>query len=181
MANEMGLVPADLAGHPGAPFTQDEVDAAVVAVRNAARWHISPEVSSVVTLDVECREPVLRLPTKHLVSVTEVRDVDLDEVISADLYRVSRSEGWVRAKYGYWPYGYERMRVTFVHGYDNVPTDLLPVLAESAKLGRRDQTATELTAGPYNVDYEVDRAVALANPLSTASVLARYTMWESGL
>ncbi|MGV7794910.1 hypothetical protein PJN28_23790 [Mycobacterium kansasii] len=181
MANGMGLVPADLEGQLGAPFTQDEVDAAVVAVRNAARWHISPEASSVVTLDVECREPVLRLPTKHLVSVTEVRDVDLDEVISADLYRVSLSEGWVRAKYGYWPDGYGRMRVTFVHGYDDVPTDLLPVLAESAQLGRRDQTASAVGAGPYNVAYVVDRAVALANPLSTARVLAWYTVWESGL
>jgi hypothetical protein len=176
----MGVVVADLAALPGAPFTQAEVDAAVTAVRNAARWHIAPSLSQTVTLDVECRDPVLRLPTRHLTAVTAIRDTDTGDVIAASRYRVSLTVGEVRAKCGFWPVGYGRVAVDMTHGYATVPADLLPVLAEAAFLSRRDQTATQFSAGPFSIGVNLSDTGA-CDPLSTSAVLERYTFWQSGL
>src|SRR5687768_6144896 len=115
MANEMGLQPADLEHLPGAPFSQDEVDAAVDSVRLAAGWHIAPQRSDTIVLDVTHCDSWLRLPTLALASVDAVRDTDTDTVIAADRYRVSRSLAQVRKRSGYWPAGYGRVEVDITH------------------------------------------------------------------
>ncbi|ORB93958.1 hypothetical protein LAUMK4_05836 [Mycobacterium persicum] len=179
--NEMGLEPADLAHLAGAPFTQAEINGAVTTVRNAAKWHIAPEITSIVVLDVVCMEPLLRLPTRYLVEVSEVRDLDTDTVIAATRYRVSRAFGQIRYRCGYWPSGYERVQVEFDHGYETVPADLLPVIAEAALLQRRDQTAKTQTAGPYSTAFDISLAGGSVNPMSTGAVLERYRLWQPGI
>ncbi|MCV7009484.1 hypothetical protein [Mycobacterium gordonae] len=179
--NEMGLEPADLAYLAGAPFSQGEINAAVVTVQNAAKWHIAPEITSTVVLDVACMEPVLRLPTRYLVEVIEVRDLDTDTVIAANRYRVSRAFGQIRYRCGYWPAGYGRVQVEFDHGYETVPADLLPLIAEAALLQRRDQTAKTQTAGPYSTAFDIALSGGSVNPMSTAAVLERYWLWQPGV
>lgn len=167
---------------PGAPFTQDELDEAVTTVRNAARWHICPARTDTITLDIDHREPTLRLPTKRLVSVDEVRDTDTAAVIDAAHYRVSLKQGDVRKRWGFWPSGYGRIEVDMTHGYDDVPDDLLPVFAQASVVARRDQTASRLSAGPFNIELgtgEPDGAAC--DPLSSAAILDRYTYWTTGL
>lgn len=182
VGNSMGLTPTDLTGFPGAPFTQAEVDAAVVTVQNAAKWHIAPEIEDTIVLDVQCLEPVLRLPTRHLVSVDEIRDADSDTVLAAATYRVSAPDiGQVRKKFGYWPGGYGRVEVDFTHGFEDVPKDLLGVLAQAAVMSRRDQTAKSQTAGPFSVAFDIAFGSTDTNPLSSGAVFTRYALWQPGI
>jgi hypothetical protein len=180
VTNGMGLTPTDFGGLPGAPFTQDEIDAAVAAVQGAARWHISPEQQDTIALDVQSWERVLRLPTRHLVSVDEIRDTYTSTVIDPGLYRVSVEFPKILRRCGVWPCGYGRIEVDITHGYDEVPKDLLPVIAESALLDRRDQTVSSETQGPFSIGYS-DSGSRTANPLSTGSVLERYSYGQPGM
>jgi hypothetical protein len=182
MTNDMSLTPTDFDGLPGAPFTQAEIDAAVTALRSAAGWHIAPEQDDTVTLDVDCWEHTLRLPTKHLVSVEEIRDTKLTTVIADTTYKVSTTKGAVRKNCGMWPHGYGRLEVDITHGYAEVPADLLPVIAEAITTARRDQTATQYGAGPFSVGYSAqDVASRTVNPLSSAAVLERYSLFQMGM
>jgi hypothetical protein len=183
MSNDMGLVPVDLEGLPGSPFTQAEIDAAVAALRSAAGWHIAPERTDTIELDVECMECTLRLPTKKLVAVVEITDTELDTVIASSTYRVSTEKNAVHKRgYGWWPHGYARLEVEFTHGYTTVPADLLPLFAEAMSTARRDQTANTFGAGPFSVSYGgQDITNRTLNPLSTAAVLERYSLFQMGM
>lgn len=170
----MGLEPDDLEHLPGAPFTQDEVDAAVSAVQLAAGWHIAPQRSETVVLDVTHCESWLRLPTLALDSVTAVRDKDTGAVIAADRYRVSHRLAQIRKRSGYWPAGYGRVEVDIVHGFETVPLELLAVIAEAAATARRDQAVTQQAAGPYSVTLGDGGAGYLGNPVGTGAILEKY-------
>lgn len=178
MSNDMDLAPADLAHLPGAPFTQAEIDAAVATVQAAAGWHICPVVADDVTvLDVVSGERRLRLPTRKLVSVGDITDLDTDTVIDDGLYRVSLPFGQVVRKSGFWPCGYSRVSVEFTHGFAEPPPDLLPVIAESAITDRRDQSVRKQDAGVFSVTYGWGGASTAVSPLSTGAAFQRYSLW----
>lgn len=174
------LEPDDFAYLPGAPFTQDELDTALAVVRGAAGWHIAPEIEETVVVDVPRFDRVLRLPTLCLVSVDEVRDADTSTVIDSSLYRVSFPQAALRRRTGCWPRGYSRVEVDITHGYPTLPTDLYPVVAEAATIARRDQTIKSTSAGPFSVGWGADVDSLTANPLSTGSVMARYSLARPG-
>jgi hypothetical protein len=181
MPNDL-IDPNDLAHLPGAPFSYEEIDAAVSAVRAAAGWHIAPSRAETKTLDVQCYESLLRLPTRALTSVTAVRDTDTAEVIASTKYRISKSLGQVVHKTGYWPAGYGRVEVDMTHGFATAPADLLVVIAEAATIYRREGSMVTQSAGPFRVTYgEVDYPIGGINPLSKDSVLARYSLWQPGI
>lgn len=164
----------DLAYLPGAPFSDDEIDAAIATVQAAAGWHIAPVESQTVALNVGCWEPMLRLPTLRLVSVEEIRDADTDTIIDPTTYRVLTTA--VLKLNGYWPSGYERIEVDFTHGFDDWPVDLFATIAEAAFTNRRGgQTVRTQVAGPFRVDY-ADTASAV-----TSSVLDRYLVGQPGM
>lgn len=176
--------PADLAGLPGAPFTQTETDAAVAAVRTAAGWHIAPvRADTAVVLTVGYCQQLLRLPTRRLVSVQEIRDVlgeagsgDDGAVVADTTYRIVASRNAVLKTSGYWPQGLDAVEVDYSHGFDECPPDLLPVLAEAATLIRRDASARTLTAGPFTLQVG-----AVTNlPLTTLDTLDNYRLVELG-
>lgn len=178
MANDM-VTPDDLSGLPGAPFTDAEVDAAVQTVRNVAGWHIAPEAEDTVTLDVVRGETVLRLPTRKLVSIQEIRDVDTSTAIDPSRYRVSASFGQVRRKYGFWPCGYGRVEVDMTHGYAEPPADLLALLGRAVLLARSATTeSSQLWAGPFRT-VSTTGAVSGSDdhPLSADAALERYALW----
>jgi len=181
MSNDL-VDAGDLAHLPGAPFSEWEVDAAVASVRAAAGWHIAPSQEDTVTLDVQCYESLLRLPTRALTTVTEIRDTDAADVIAATGYRVSTALGQVIRKSGYWPAGYGRIEVDMTHGFASVPLDLLAVIAEAATIHRREGSMVTQSAGPFQVTYgDVGYSIGGVNPLSKDSVLARYSLWQPGI
>ncbi len=175
---------ADLSFLAGGPFSEEEVDAAVAVLRAACGWHIAPVRDETITVDVLPYQRILRLPTLALVSVDEIRDMTADPdygvAIDATTYDVSLSRNKVRRR-GYWPHGYGALQVDISHGYASVPADLLPVISESATRIRRDQTATSMGAGPYNVQFGVMTQPVLGSPLATSTTLDRYLLHQPGM
>lgn len=166
---------ADLGPFPGAPFSAAEVDAAVAAVRNAVGWHVAPVRDDVMVLSPDGHR-LLRLPTLRLLAVSEIRDVVSDIVIDASTYRLIASRNAVLKTSGWWPHGLDRIEVDCRHGFDECPADLLPVIAEAAVWGRREQGATTLTAGPFSMQLSSTADV----PLSAAETLDTYRLWQLG-
>lgn len=171
--------PADLAGLPGAPFTDLEVDVAVASIRRDAGWHIAPQMAETdIPLDVAPFDPVLRLPTRRLVSVEAVRDADSGDVFDPSRYRVSRERARIRRKGGYWPHGYERVEVDMTHGYEQCPADLLPVIAQYALGARRDYSVQSVRVDDSSVSYATAGTETLNATLAGNAALARYTLPE---
>lgn len=166
-----------LAFLPGAPFTDEEVAAAVAVVQAAVGWHIAPEQQETVTVSVGYSEQLLRLPTRKLVSVEEIRDADLDTTIDDATYRVLTTVNQVLKTTGYWPPGYERVEVDMTHGYEAWPLDLLPVIAEVASTNRRDQTVRAQSAGVFTVAYGSTQTGAVG----TSAALDRYLLNQPGM
>lgn len=189
MANDLIPDPSVLDYLPGDPFTEAEVDAAVAALRKAVGWHIAPTRDEMVVLDVNWPARFLSLPTRKLNSVTEVRNADTGEVVTSDRYRVSRKLAAIRQPgHGYdypyrgwrgcaslWPQGYEAVEVDMNHGYEECPLDLYAVIGEAVNLARRDQSANQLTSGPFNVSFK-DGISSSPNPLGTAATLRAYSL-----
>ena len=172
MSNDLASV-ADLTGFPGGPFTEAQVDAAVQAVRNAARWHIAPAKTETIVLDVVCGETRLRLPTRKLASVDAIRNADTDEVILADTYRVSHALAQVKRSVG-WPDGFEAVEVDLTHGYASTPADVLSVIATAVSLARRDPTVQQVRLDDFSTSYRTD---AMTNALRT--LLGDYALDDS--
>lgn len=180
MSNDL-VDASDLAHLPGYPFTEAEVDDAVANVRAACEWHVAPERSETVVLDVVCGESRLRLPTRRLVSVEEIVDLDTETAIAASSYRVSAALGQVFRKFSYWPTGYGRLQVEFTHGYEEVPRDLLAVLGESITTARRDQSVKTLETLDFQAGFGAGGASITSNPIGTGGALERYRLWQLGI
>lgn len=170
---------SDLGYLPGAPFTDEEFDAAVATVQAAAGWHIAPLIESVFTVDVDYCRAFLRLPTRKLVTVEEITDTNLSTVFDESTYQVLTNSNRVYKRAGYWPSGLERVEVDFTHGYADWPKDLWAVLAEVAATNRRDQTVRAQSAGVFTVAYG-ESGIA-TSPLSTRSALDRYLLAQPGM
>lgn len=157
MANDL-VSPDDLTGFPGAPFTEAQVDAAVADVRAAAGWHIAPvREGETVTLDVERCESWLRLPTRHLVSVDEIRDASDDSVIDASTYGVSKSLAQVkRTGLRYWPSGYGAVEADMTHGYESCPPDVMRAVVSAIAMAKRDPTVKTVSIDDFSVTRNTD-------------------------
>ena len=168
--------PEDLAYLPGAPFSETEVDAACTAVRTAASWHIAPQVTETISLDVTPCDRWLRLPTGHLVGVTAVRDADTGDTVDSTTYRVSRKLSQVKRSTP-WPSGYERVEVDMIHGHTETPVDLFPIIAQAITLGRRDPTVQATSIDNYSVTY----ASGSASTNALAALLGDYALDDAAL
>lgn len=151
MVNDL-VTPDDLAYLPGAPFSDDEVNAAVAAVRTAAGWHIAPQRTETVTLDVARYDRWLRLPTRKLLAVTQVRNADTGEVLDPASYRVSLDRAQIKRR-TWWPDGYEAVEVDMSHGHTVCPPDVLAVIAQACMLSRRDPTVTSVSIDDFSTRY----------------------------
>ena len=125
-----GLVPSDLEGFAGAPFTQPAIDAAVASIRNECGWHIAP-------LHVETREfategaDALFLRSLRVKEVRAVSHVPyFGESVVTPLAYHFRQDAGVLWRFGGWPYF---VSVTYQHGYEEWPADLLAVIADRAR------------------------------------------------
>lgn len=144
------VTPEDLADFQGAPFTETAVTAASSQVRRICGWHVAPNIEQTVTLDHD-GAGVLRLPSLHVTGVASVRDVSGSEPRDLTGWRWS-SSGIIE---GHFPRGFRVVEVTFTHGFEEAPADLLPVLAS-----RTQRRAMQESLGSRSVSYsaEGDRA-----------------------
>lgn len=151
MAEIPPLVSAgDLDEFNGAPFSPGTVDAAVSQVRRIAGWHIAPRITQTVTLDHD-GSSVVHLPSLLVTEVASVRDASGSSPRELTGWRWS-ADGMLS---GSFPCGFRVLEVTFTHGFEACPEDLLPVLAS-----RTQRRAMQESLGSRSVSYsaEGDRA-----------------------
>ena len=149
MTNDL-VSPSDLTGFPGAPFSDDVVDAAVASLRAYAGWHIAPSRTETLTVDSDGGDR-LTLPSLHVTAVTEVRNV-----YSADSPSEITGFRWAKAGilalYCGWPCGFQSVEVDLTHGYDTVPVELLASLAAACAVGSLTGVASR-SIGPFSESY----------------------------
>lgn len=160
MTNDL-VDPSDLAHLPGAPFTQEEVDAAVDALRTALGWHVAPQrVETDVPFDVAPGENTLRPVTRKLVSVQAVRRTSNGTPITN--YQTSRRQGILRRST--WPAGLESVEVDFTHGYAACPPALLASLGQLAIAARRDKSVRQVSIDDGSTTFGSGAAEFLLGP-----------------
>lgn len=134
--------PTLLDDYPGAPFPAFVVESAAESVRSDAGWHIAPQVTETVTVDGAWSK-LLILPTLKLVSVSAVR------VWNSTTEVYEARTGWRLAGSGMlwhplgWDYGVSGVEVDMVHGFDDCPLDLIPVVAARCQRASVDATVTQ--------------------------------------
>lgn len=144
----------------GAPFSAVAVEAAVGSIRKQCGWHIAPTREDTEQLESVGRRS-LQLPSLHLLEVLEIRDADDPdaEPFAGDL-RVYK-DGRVKALSGRLP---EFCEVTYRHGFEEFPADLLPVVADRARVSSAGRVRAESLAS-RSITFEVS-----GDPLSSPIV-----------
>ncbi|AKU15751.1 hypothetical protein [Luteipulveratus mongoliensis] len=146
------VVPAQLEGFPGSPFSDQLVESACEAIRSIAKWHIAPSVTETISIDGPGGQ-YLALPTLRLTGVAAVRDVSGDTPRVLDGYRFDKA-GLVFRQAG-WPCGFKVLEVDMVHGYAECPAELLPLIAAQTRDAARDTNVSAEAAGPFNRSYDL--------------------------
>lgn len=137
----MQVAPADLAGFPGAPFTQPHIDAVLAKLERTLGWHVAPVQTETLSVRTDGGR-MLFLPSRKVTEVTEVR---IDGLVRADWILTGETEAMLE---GYWPKGtYE---VDVVHGYEDVPADLLGEIAKACVAFRTDASLASWSSGPFS-------------------------------
>lgn len=137
----MQVTAADLVDFPGAPFAQGHVDAVVAKLERTLGWHVAGVKSETLTVR-STGGRVLFLPSRKVTSVVEVRS---GGKTVGGWALTGESEAMLE---GCWPAGvYE---VDVVHGYENVPADLLGEIAKACVAFRTDSSLASWSSGPFS-------------------------------
>lgn len=148
---------SDLAGFRGAPFSEQVTQAAAESVRADCEWHIAPIVTETVKL--RARGTLLLLHSLRVLSIATIYD---DQGVLLSDY------GWAPNGILERPSGFPNLvTVTYTHGYESCPVELLPVIAERALAQASGRVRSESSGG---------RSVSLEGGDDTAlvGVLSRY-------
>lgn len=108
---------------------QMRLDQAVADIRGACGWHIAPPRTETVVLDGPGRS-VLLLPSLHVSAVSSVVEDGRDLVDGID-YQWSE-KGMLRRRNTLWTANWRGVTVTFTHGYDTVPAELVALIFDVA-------------------------------------------------
>lgn len=128
--------------------------AASSAVIGECGWSIARETVELAEFDGDGGR-VLMLPTMHLVSVEQVL-VDDDPVSD---YRISR-RGMLSRPTG-WPEGFGRIHVSYTHGLETVPSDIVALVVGLAARSAEIPVGVSMEmADRLQVRYETDQAGA---------------------
>lgn len=139
-----GLDPSSFPDAQG--LSQEAIDNAIETIRRLAGWHVWPEREETVTV-VSPGDPLVLLPTKHLVAVSAVT-VDGGAVAVGEEDWTPDGTLWVESLRPS-PYGRpRRVTATIRHGYSG-PGDLLALVASMA--GRASRPGESYTVGRINV------------------------------
>lgn len=171
MANDL-VTPGDLSGLPGAPFDDAVVDLAVASLRAAVGWHIAPSRTETLTVDGEGGGYVM-LPSLNVTDVTAVRDI-YTPATPHTMTGFRWSKAGVLTVPGYVPYGYASLEVDLVHGYDECPTDLYPVIVALIQGATFNATVSQQSAGPFAVTATNLSTLGSWLDRVSGGVLARY-------
>lgn len=128
----------DLAAFRGGPFHADVVTAAAQSVRSECGWHIAPSIEQKIAVRTGGSDTVL-LPSLRVTAVTAVTD-----------RRGGTVDGWEAWSNGILerPGGFpDAVEITFTHGYETCPPDLLPIIAERAAAQASGRIKAEALAG----------------------------------
>lgn len=167
MTNDLCEV-EDLSGFPGAPFSQEVVDAAVANLRAHAGWHIAP--SRTETLELDCAGGArVPLPSLRVTAVSEVRDTSSDTPVVVQDFRWSKAGILSRSS---WPCGFQALEVDLTHGYDKCPPELLGAIAAGCEFIKTNRMVAAQAAGPFSQTF---RDGSTAGAASDESV-ARYVL-----
>jgi hypothetical protein len=159
MADKPPLVASDdLLGFDGAPFSVAVTSAASQMVRRVCGWHIAPSVTETIVLDHD-GSGVVHLQSLFVTDVATVRDLSGSTPRDLTLWRWS-ADGMLE---GNFPEGFRVLEVTFTHGYEACPEELLPVIASRAV-----RRVMQESLGARSVTYSAD--------LSAESVLDTYRL-----
>lgn len=127
---------------------QTFLDGVSEVVRSYCGWHIAPEVEETVTLDGRGGSH-LWLPTKHIVSVSEVK---INGTATTD-YAWSE-DGYLALTKGCLPNLPRSVEVTMNHGYAEVPADVAQVVMQVAARAKSSPAgALREQAGQVSVDH----------------------------
>lgn len=135
------------------------IDAVASYVRARCGWHIAPAATVAEVFDGNGLS-VLSLPTGHLTAVTAVVEngVDITDRVqwsSLGLLRQDRR----------WTDRWRAVEVTFTHGYDPVPADLMSLVADVATRLPAPGDVREKKIGPF--EYFVGESLFDRHELAT--------------
>jgi hypothetical protein len=127
------------------------LEASSSAFRSATSQHVSYVADETIILDSNGSSSIL-LPELPVTGVSAVT-VDGLPVNPAGLWSADgilrRAEGWPRA--------FRRVTVTYSHGFDPVPADVVDAVIEAALrrlAAQPGQAAGQATAGPFTYQYD---------------------------
>jgi hypothetical protein len=113
------------------PFVVEAINAASRRIRNFCRWHIAPVITETVKLPGRPCKPLL-LPTLHLVDLLAMSSAGVPLDVSTIDWDATGVVEYTRSAPGR-----RAVEVTFTHGYEDVPEDIvdLTLMVASRALG----------------------------------------------
>lgn len=100
------------------------------AIRNYCHQQIDLVADDAIVLDALSRSGLIFLPEMPVVAVSEVVENGVPLVV-ADDYLLLASGGLYRVRRP-WYFGLQTLAVTYTHGYDPIPDDIMTVTARAA-------------------------------------------------
>lgn len=171
-----------------ADFLQIEVDEpsceraiaeATAAIQNYTRQTLYQVIDDVLTLDVDEGQVKLFLPQLPVTSVDQVVE-DGDVLVVTDDYKLGRS-GILHRVGSYWYPGVQTVEVTYTHGYEDIPPDIIAVATRAAArayqagLLSADSSGVPGIAskglGDYSVSFQATSGAEAAMGASAARML----------
>ncbi len=146
----------------GTPADQAAGAAAIAAW---CGWHVAPTRTDTVKIEGDGGR-VLLLPSLNVRSVTQILDEDGNEVTD---YKW-RQNGVLR---GCWACE-EEYTITFVHGYDSMPTELQAIVDTYSIDGTGSGALRSRAAGPFSESYGASDLEQ--QPMSVRAILGRYQL-----
>lgn len=124
---------------------------AQATVRSYCGWHVAPSLTETILLDGKGSRH-LWLPSLHVTDVDLITNEGVE--VAADEYDWS-ADGYVELVYAaWWSLRPRQVEVTFTHGFDDIPADLIGVAAAIAT--RRSSSPSGIRreqAGALSLDY----------------------------
>lgn len=162
----------------------DATARAEAEVRAYCGWHIAPVETTTITLDGS-GSPVLLLPSLHVTDVVSVTEGELAvdpndyEWSESGVLRRSSSSPWVTRPGPRWSSRLRGVTVTFVHGYESWPLDVLAVVerlsARAVEGSRGPAVLTQVGAVSYATGEDGLPVTSTLGSLDRA-VLDRYKL-----
>lgn len=131
--------PAALASFRGGPFDAAVTNAAAQSIRSECGWHIAPSVETTVAVRTGGADSVL-LPSLHVTAVASVTD----RRSGAQVTGWEAYDNGILERPGGFP---DAVEITFTHGFETCPEDLLGIIAERAVAQSAGRVKSESLAG----------------------------------